>query len=285
MIDFTDAIEEFNSYKGSEKKKTLIYNNKKYLVKFPDPIREKNKNISYINNAFSEYVGSNIFKIVGFNVQNTILGKYIYNGKEKIVCACEDFTDDNNILYEFENLALSTDPDKKIETELKDIMEVLEENKMINTEETKEKFWDMFVIDSLIGNTDRHNGNWGFLLNKETKEVEFSPIYDCGSCLNPMLEDEEIQKINKTELKNLVINSYSCIKENGKKINYMSYIKQMNNEDVNKAIKRIFKNININKIYSFIDDIGSMSNIRKKFYKQVIGQRYEIIKEVYQKCI
>ena len=285
MIDFTDAIEEFNSYKGSEKKKTLIYNNKKYLVKFPDPIREKNKNISYINNAFSEQVGSNIFKIVGFNVQNTILGKYIYNGKEKIVCACEDFTDDNNILYEFENLALSTDPDKKIETELKDIMEVLEENKMINTEETKEKFWDMFVIDSLIGNTDRHNGNWGFLLNKETKEVEFSPIYDCGSCLNPMLEDEEIQKINKTELKNLVINSYSCIKENGKKINYMSYIKQMNNEDVNNAIKRVFKNININKIYSFIDDIGSMSNIRKKFYKQVIGQRYEIIKEVYQKCI
>ena len=53
MIDFTNAMEEFNNYKGSEKKKTLIYNNKKYLVKFPDPIREKNKNISYINNAFS----------------------------------------------------------------------------------------------------------------------------------------------------------------------------------------------------------------------------------------
>ena len=26
MIDFTNAIEEFNTYKGSEKKKTLIYN-------------------------------------------------------------------------------------------------------------------------------------------------------------------------------------------------------------------------------------------------------------------
>ena len=113
MIDFTNAIEEFNNYKGSEKKKTLIYNNKKYLVKFPDPIREKNKNISYINNAFSEYVGSNIFKIVGFKTQNTILGNYTYNGKDKIVCACEDFTDENNILYEFESLALSTNPDKK----------------------------------------------------------------------------------------------------------------------------------------------------------------------------
>ena len=217
MLDFTNAIEELNNYKGSEKKKTLIYDDKKYLVKFPDPIREKNKNISYINNAFSEYIGSNVFGIAGFKVQNTILGKYFYNGKEKIVCACEDFTDDDHILYEFESLALSTNPDKKIETELSDIMDVIEESKMINSTETKKKFWDMFVIDSLIGNTDRHNGNWGFLLNKKTGEISFAPIYDCGSCLNPMLEDTELEKINDTEIKNLAINCYSCLKENSKK--------------------------------------------------------------------
>ena len=145
MIDFTNCIEEFNRYKGSEKKKTLKFNNKKYLVKFPDPIREKNKNISYINNAFSEYIGSNIFKISGFNTQNTVLGKYIYNGKEKIVCGCEDFTDEHNILYEFESIALSVNPDKKIGTELEDIMDVIEESKFIDTLYTKNKFWDMFV--------------------------------------------------------------------------------------------------------------------------------------------
>ena len=213
MIDFTNAIEEINNYKGSEKKKTLIYNNKKYLVKFPDPVREKNKNISYINNAFSEYIGSNIFKICGFKVQNTILGKYNYNGREKIVCACEDFTNDESILYEFENLALSTNPDKKIETELNDIMEVIEENKMINKKETKEKFWDMFVIDSLIGNTDRHNGNWGFLLNKTTGKVEISPIYDCGSALNPILEDEEMSITRKEFYKKIIEKRYEIIKE------------------------------------------------------------------------
>ena len=211
MIDFTNAIEEFNNYKGSEKKKTLIYNNKKYLVKFPDPVREKNKNISYINNAFSEYIGSNIFKLSKFETQNTLLGIYNYNGKEKIVCACEDFTSDNDVLYEFENLALSTNPDKKIETELSDIMEVIETNTIIDSDSTKNKFWDMFVVDSLIGNTDRHNGNWGFLLNKKTGEVRFSPIYDCGSCLNPMLEDSDISSLNETELKNLALNCYSLL--------------------------------------------------------------------------
>ena len=282
MIDFTNAKEEFNNYKGSEKKKTLIYKDKKYLVKFPDPVKEKNKKISFINNAFSEFIGSNVFKIVGFKTQNTVLGKYIYNGKEKIVCACEDFTDNENVLYEFENLVLSTNPDKKIETELNDIIEVIEECKMIDSESTKQKFWNMFIVDSLIGNTDRHNENWGFILNKITGKIEFSPIYDCGSCLNPMLEDEEIQNITEVELKNLAINCYSCLKENGKKINYMSYIKQMKNEECNNAIKRLFLYINIDEIKRFINNIDCMSDLRKEFYKRIIEQRYDIIKNIYE---
>lgn len=286
MINFTDSVEELNNYKGSEKKKTLIYNNKKYLVKFPDPIREKNKNISYVNNAFSEYVGSNIFRIAGFNAQNTVLGKYEYNGKSKIVCACEDFTYDNNQLYEFESLALSSNPDKKIETELDDIMEVLAENRnLIDYLETVQKFWDMFVIDAIIGNTDRHNGNWGFLLNKSTGKTEFSPIYDCGSCLNPMLDDDMISSINETELKNLAVNCYSCLKENGKKINYISYIESMKNEECNAAIVRVFNSLKISDINKFIDEIECMSKVRKDFYKSIISKRYEMLKDIYKKLI
>ena len=279
MIDFTNAIEELNNYKGSEKKKTLIYHDKKYLVKFPDPVREKNKNISYINNAFSEYVGSNVFKMVGFETQNTMLGKYVYKGKEKIVCACEDFTDVHHILYEFENLALSANPDKKIDTEISDIMEVLEDSKnVIDVEDAKSKFWEMFVIDSIIGNTDRHNGNWGFLLNKNTGKANFSPIYDCGSCLNPMLEDEMLEKLSDIEMKNLTMNCYSCLKKNGKKINYMSFIKEMKCEACNEAIKRVFGQIEIGKIEKFIDEVECMSKVRKEFYKELIGKRYEIVK-------
>ncbi len=289
MIDFSKATEELNSYKGSEKKKTLIYNNIRYLVKFPDPIREKNKNISYVNNAFSEYVGSNIFKIIGFETQNTLLGTYTYNGREKIVCACEDFTDGNHVLYEFENLALSANPDKKIDTELSDIMEVIEEIKnltqIIIADNIKEKFWDMFIVDSLIGNTDRHNGNWGLLVNARSSKAGFSPIYDCGSCLNPMLEDNQIERINEVELKNLAINCYSCIKENGKKINYMTYIKSTKNEECNNAIRNIIKKINIDEINNFIDKIPSMTIVRKEFYKKIIYYRYEILKSVYNKLL
>lgn len=282
LIDFTNAKEELNSYKGSEKKKTLIYNNKKYLVKFPDPVREKNKNISYVNNAFSEYIGSNIFKLLGFNTQNTILGIYIYNSKEKIVCACEDFTDNEKTLYEFENLVLSFNPDKKIDTDINDIMSILNESStLINLEDTIHNFWNIFIIDALIGNTDRHNGNWGFLKSKE--KIEFAPIYDCGSCLNPMLNEEEIEKISDKEIKNLALNTYSCLKEDNKKINYFEYITSLKNEYCNKSLLEIYPKINLEKIEKLIEDIP-MSDVRKKFYKDIINKRYEeILKVAYNK--
>lgn len=286
MLDFSNATEELNRYKGSEKKKTLIFDQKRYLVKFPDPIREKNKNVSYINNAFSEYIGSNIFKIAGFEVQNTLLGTYLYEEKEKIVCACEDFTDGNHVLYEFENLVLSANIDKKIETELADIMEVIEEIKkrahIIIIDDIKEKFWDMFIIDSLIGNTDRHNENWGLLVNARSNQAKFSPIYDCGSCLNPILDDQQIEKLSEMEIKNLAINCYSCIKENGKKINYMTYMNEAKNEECNRAILRNFNQIDIEKIDKFIHDIPCISITRKEFYQKIIRIRYAIIEKTYE---
>ena len=44
-------------------------------------------------------------------------------------------------------------------TELIDILQTIEEQTLINKEELSERFWDMFIVDALIGNWDRHNGN------------------------------------------------------------------------------------------------------------------------------
>lgn len=278
MIDFTECKEEINQYKGSEKKKTLIYDNKRYLVKFPDPLRQKNKNLSYINNAFSEYIGSKIFEITGFETQKTLLGYYDINEVKKIVCACEDFTTFDKNLYEFENLANSTMLDKKVETEISDIMKIiLESGNLISAVDTIKKFWEMFIIDSLIGNTDRHNGNWGFLKNNETGEITFAPIYDCGSCLNPLLDDEEIKNITEVELKNLALNCYSCLKENGKKINYAQFIDSAQRIECNNAIINIVPKINMQEIKNMIEDIPCISNCRKQFYINILMQRYENI--------
>lgn len=279
MIILTECKELFNNYSGSEKKKTLIYNGRNYLVKFPDPIKEKNKNILFKNNVVSEYVGSHIFELCGFDTQKTILGKYLYNGKEKIVCACEDFTNDNYKLKEFKLLALSMNPDKKTGTNLVDILKVIDESNMINSEDTKKRFFDMFIIDALIGNTDRHNGNWGFIASDIEDNIKFSPIYDCGSCLNPMLEDSELEKLSDSDIKNLALNCYSVLKIDDKKINYMNYIESITDDNVNDALIRVLPNIDIDSINDFIDNIDCMSKIRREFYKKIITFRYNILKK------
>jgi len=41
MIDFNNGVEVINKFAGSEKKITVNYNGYVYMLKFPDPIREK----------------------------------------------------------------------------------------------------------------------------------------------------------------------------------------------------------------------------------------------------
>ena len=79
----------------------------------------------------------------------------------------------------------------------------------------------MFIADALVGNFDRHNGNWGFLIDEEKKSVEIAPIYDCASCLYPQLTDEKIKEIINDEEEinaRIYIFPTSALKENDKKI-------------------------------------------------------------------
>ena len=75
-IDFTNAKRIINRYGGADNKITIKYNNKLYLLKKPNVVKN-NVNASYINNIFSEYIGCHIFNNIGIRAQNTILGIYI----------------------------------------------------------------------------------------------------------------------------------------------------------------------------------------------------------------
>ena len=61
-------------------------------------------------------------------------------------------------------------------------------------------FWlDMMVFDYLIGNRDRHQNNWAFLLpiedkNKRIVRVRPCPLYDNGSSLCCYVEDSQIDQ-------------------------------------------------------------------------------------------
>ena len=290
MIDFTNCEKNKYKYYGGKNggKICVIYEGENYMLKFPSTMGESEEH-NYSNSCISEYICCRIVNTLGLKVQETLLGKYTLNGIEKLVVACKDFTKNGSVLKQFAELKNSQIETSKngYGTELDEIIETIDNQIIYDSKELKEFFWNMFIADSLIGNFDRHNGNWGFLIDEQNQKIKIAPIYDCASCLYPQLTDDNIKNIidNKDELEARVyVFPTSAIKLNDKKINYYEYISSLENKDCNDALIRIFPKINMAKIENIIDDTEGISDIRKEFYKKILKLRYEkILKNNYEK--
>lgn len=282
FIDFTNLPVKKKTYTGANGSKIcVVYDGEAYMLKFPT-LPSLNKKMSYTNSCASEYIGCHIFESIGIPVQKTLLGTYTKNGKEKVVVACKDFTSTGIVLQDFASLknTIIDSEHNGYGTELSDIMCAIEEQTAINPYELKGWFWDIFIVDALIGNWDRHNGNWGFLYNTETDQIEIAPVYDCGSCLFPQADEVIMQStLDSQDERNLRVYQIplSGIKINGSKINYYDFIYSLENEDCNRALKRIQPRIDLEKINEIIDDTPYISEVQKDFYKTMLKERKEKI--------
>lgn len=136
----------------------------------------------------------------------------------------------------------------------------------------------MFVVDALIGNWDRHNGNWGFLYNQDTDDVKLAPIFDCGSCLFPQMDEElagEVLK-NKTQLNARIFDfPTSAITNDSRRINYYKFIKSHEYKECDDAIKRLKDKIDICMIVNLIESVTYLKPHQKEFLKIIIKKRFE----------
>ena len=282
MIDFTNAVQKNKTYAGANGGKiSVLYNGEQYMLKFP-PFPTINKEMSYTNSCISEYIGCKVFESVGIPVQETVIGTYTSKGKEKVVVACKDFTSQGITLQDFASLKNRIIDSERngYGTELADILSTIDEQTAMDSETLKTRFWDMFIVDALIGNWDRHNGNWGFLYNNATDEVTLAPVFDCGSSLYPQADEDLMKKIlsDKNELNHRIFDiPLSAVTYNGKKINYFKFLSEGKFPDCNKALKRIASRIDIKKIYEIIDNTPTVTELQKEFYKTMLTARKERI--------
>ncbi len=282
MIDFTNLPVKKKAYAGANGSKiSVVYNGELYMLKFPVP-PARNKEMSYTNSCISEYIGCHIFESVGISVQETLLGTYTKNGKEKLVVACKDFTSSGIVLQDFASIknTIIDSAHNGYGTELSDILQTIEEQSVVPPETLKKWFWDMFIVDAFIGNWDRHNGNWGFLYETDTDQMTLAPVYDCGSCLFPQA-DETIMKRTIAEQTERDLRVFeiplSGIRIDNRKINYFSFLSSLENPDCNQALERIVPKIDMEKVYTIIDEISCISDLQKTFYKGILTERKEKI--------
>ena len=69
----------------------------------------------------------------------------------------------------------------------------------------------------------------------------------------------------------------SGIKLDGQKIQYFKFISSLQNNDCNKALKRILPKIDIAKIEEIVEQTPFISDLQKTFYKTMLRERKERI--------
>ena len=281
-INFSEYELNGMYYGGSERKEGITLAGEDYMIKY-----QKQTAFGKRNNHISEFIGSHIFELCGFQAHKTYLG---YRNGEQVV-ACKDFNVEGKQFVPFNDVGESTlDQDKETyQYDYEDIMRMLRDNsKLTNVRETISMFWRIYIMDALLGNFDRHGANWGFI--KENNRYTLAPVFDNGSCLFPNLVDEaEMQEIIASEEetnKRVFKFPTSQVKINGKKSSYFEVINSLQFEECNDALQYVMSQLDMTKIEELIDDTPLISEVQRAFYKHMLTARYnKILLDSFKKLV
>lgn len=165
-----------NTTDGMLRKAWIIEDRTRYLLKGG----YKNETLQ----PFNEVLASEICKRLGFNHVTYTLDTY----KDMVVSKCPCFINKDTefiTCYQVINSMVRHDTLEDYE----DYIKVLEQNGILNA---REKLENIFILDFLIMNEDRHLNNFGIIRDVNTlKWLDVAPIFDNGQSLNIEYYDEE----------------------------------------------------------------------------------------------
>lgn len=155
-----------NTTDGRLKKSWVIQNSKRYLLKGA----YKNE----VMQPFNEVLASKICERL--NIKHTHYDLEIIS--DKVVSKCECFIDKDTELVPASQILNNCHKNNAYE----EYIEILESHGINNV---REKLEDMFILDYIMMNEDRHLNNFGIIRNINTlKWLDVAPIFDNGQSLN-----------------------------------------------------------------------------------------------------
>lgn len=282
LIEFNDSSpRSYRDYGGANGCKIgVLIENEPYMLKVYNNISQWEGE----NACFSEYLGCKIFESCGIPAQKTLLAKYVDNtGQSFPALACKDFCVNGYQLTEFfktkNSVLLSSDNGSG--TDLNNILLSIAQQNYIDNQKLNNFFWDQFVVDALIGNYDRHNGNWGILKNEVKKECVIAPVFDCGSSLFSKTKKEIWESIfqenNYPNLAVLCDKTFSALKIDNKSIVYRDFLFNCQYSDCIDALNRYQNKSKLENIFEIIENTPCLDNFRKDFYCSIIDYRHNNI--------
>ena len=165
-----------NTTDGMLKKAWVIEDKTRYLLKGG----YKNELLQ----PFNEVLASEICARLGFNHVTYTLDMY----KDMVVSKCPCFINKDTELVTCYQIEKGITRHNSVE-DYEEYIKILENH---NIKDARIKMEDMYILDFLIMNEDRHLNNFGIIRNVNTlKWLDVAPIFDNGQSLNIDYYDEE----------------------------------------------------------------------------------------------
>lgn len=287
LIDFSNCETRINLYGGAAYKFPITYQGERYLLKYGERMEPKNADqTSYVNSPLSEHLGSRCFEALGIPSQKTILGTY--NGHS--VVACRDFIceigENQYSLIEFKQLerAFVGWSSHVLRTpQFENVIGVFDSNPDIAgiAHAAESSYWRMFLCDALLGNFDRHAGNWGYILDKQNNLIlSPAPVYDCGACLTPRLSEEAMARIasSPAELRERALAfPHACILVGGKRPTYQEFFNSPAADRCLRVARDFIPSMNLASVYEVINGTPGLSDLRKEYLYKTVQSRFDVI--------
>ena len=158
-----------NTTDGMLQKGWIIEDGKRVLVK---GTYTQNK-----EEPINEWLASNISKRLGFDYCDY---KVEWSNKTGLISKCDNFINENEeIVSAYDIFKSEKKPNHLNDYEF--YIHILEKHKVPNA---RKNVVDMFMVDYLMKNTDRHMKNFGIIRNVETLDwVRTTPIFDTGQSM------------------------------------------------------------------------------------------------------
>jgi len=148
------------------------------------------------------------------------------------------------------------------------------------------------IFDALIGNSDRHHSNWGIVKNKLNGNIRISPLYDNGSSLCCLIDEEDVCNVLRdTRRFESLISSKSKSMIRWRKLNrirhfeLIEYIRNEYHEETLYIVDKIRDNLSEIKIgqiiYSYDDSIIK-PKVKELLCAFLIERRKRLLKIYYE---
>jgi hypothetical protein len=271
-----------HKYNGNTKKFGMTINKVDYIVKY-----QKDGDMS----VYCEYIASKFIKDIGIPCHDVALA--VYQGE--VVDLIKDFTSNTEYkLHSFKDTKQSSEDSSLTSKEYtySDVTHLISTHTKMtkaNKEAALRQFWNMFICDAILGNRDRHWGNWGYLCIKDN--YRFAPLYDNGACLFPSVYKVIDQYINESTRQSFIYERVTKFPASLFKIKkpdrtYRSnYYEMLGNTSYSKYFKeqvdKIKNKYTVNDIYSIIKNIvmpiESLNAVYKRFFIEIVTVRYACV--------